>query len=127
MRSSAREAAKKKAAAEKSKKTKAKNKRARKKKPPTPLRRSKPKPRKKRRKHHKRGDMVLTHTWVVDGDPCDVCDEMDGVTIEDGEEFEIDTWNDDGMPPVHPNCMCQIESVWTTRRRRRGRAIVGRT
>ena len=48
--------------------------------------------------------MVLTHTWVVDGDPCDVCDEMDGVTIEDGEEFEIDTWNDDGMPPVHPNC-----------------------
>jgi outer membrane biosynthesis protein TonB len=95
----------------KSKKTKKRKPKA--KKHPTPLRRSKPIPkRRKRRKRHKHGDLILIHTWVVDGDPCDVCDEMDGVTIEDGEEFEIDTWNDDGLPPVHPNCMCQIESQW---------------
>lgn len=96
-------------------KSKKAKKKAVKKKHPTPLRHSRIIPkRRKRRKRHKHGDMVLIHTWVVDGDPCDVCDEMDGVTIEDGEEFEIDTWNDDGLPPVHPNCMCQIESQWTT-------------
>ena len=68
-----------------------------------------------RKRRHKVGDMVLIHTWiggVSETGPCDDCSEMDGQSIEDGEEFDIDTLDGTGVPPVHPNCTCQVESTW---------------
>ena len=65
-----------------------------------------------RKRKHKVGDMVLVHTWICDNDPCPDCEDMDGQSIEDGEEFEIQTYDGSGAPPVHPNCNCQVESTW---------------
>ena len=67
---------------------------------------------KSRRRAHAIGDMVLIHTWVCDADPCPDCEDLDGMSIEDGEEFPIETYDGSGSPPVHPNCNCQVESTW---------------
>lgn len=55
--------------------------------------------------------------WFTDGDPCPVCDPMDGrrvgleesftVTYADGSTEEIDA------PPVHPNCFCGVTLAFT--------------
>lgn len=60
-----------------------------------------------------------TKVWVVDGDPCPICDEMDGEEVgvhdvwvlPDGMEVDIPT-------EVHPHCMClmtiEFEGAETT-------------
>jgi hypothetical protein len=58
--------------------------------------------------------------WVVEDSPttCDDCDAMDGVMISerDATDFSefIDTWNGDGLPPVHPNCNCTVETEFVS-------------
>lgn len=49
-------------------------------------------------------------TWIVDGNPCDICEPMDGVTVpldgfwtlDDGTVAEVPT-------DSHPNCFCGME------------------
>jgi SPP1 gp7 family putative phage head morphogenesis protein len=43
--------------------------------------------------------------WITTPDACDICDAMDGETVELGEDFE-----EDG-PPAHPNCRCTVGLV----------------
>jgi hypothetical protein len=48
--------------------------------------------------------------WIVDGNPCDICEPMDGVgvpleefwTLNNGDSVEVPT-------DSHPNCMCGME------------------
>lgn len=52
--------------------------------------------------------------WVVDGDPCEVCDPMDGIavpldemwviTLKNGTQMSIDVPTES-----HPHCLCQME------------------
>jgi hypothetical protein len=66
-----------------------------------------------------RDKFVLVHTWITNSDTlsgvCPECDEMDGVQIVDGDEFDIETVDGDPWPPVHPNCVCEISSEWVPR------------
>ena len=44
--------------------------------------------------------------WVVDGDPCPLCEEA----AAEGEVDLDEDFGDSGdSPPLHPNCMCEIE------------------
>lgn len=73
-----------------------------------------------RQRLRRHGGSELVHIWVVEPSPttCDDCDAMDGVMIadKDADDFSefIDTWNGDGLPPVHPHCQCTVESQYVT-------------
>lgn len=52
--------------------------------------------------------VVTGRTWVMGTDNIDVCEEcqaMNGVTVGIGEDF------DDGDPPLHPRCRCDVVPV----------------
>jgi hypothetical protein len=40
--------------------------------------------------------------WITGGDPCPICDPLEGETVQWDEEFSVGLL----MPPAHPNCRC---------------------
>ena len=62
--------------------------------------------------------LVDRHTtgkrWIVDGDPCEDCEVMDGVTVPLDGFFTMDDGTTIDFPPhdVHPHCFCGIEIVY---------------
>lgn len=52
-------------------------------------------------------------SWIVDGNPCEVCDPMDGVTVALDEPWLLPN-GDSVMVPTesHPQCMCGMEMVF---------------
>lgn len=60
-------------------------------------------------------DVKVVGTWFtnVDDRVCELCDAMDGKEVEgDGTFYEAGD-NDDGFPPLHPNCRCWVD--WRTK------------
>lgn len=46
--------------------------------------------------------------WVVDGNPCEICEPMDGVTVGVDEDFRLPDGTSIDQPPAHPNCFCIV-------------------
>ena len=46
----------------------------------------------------------VSMVWMVDGDPCPICEEHDGEVVAIGGLFD-----GGDFPPMPPNCMCEIE------------------
>lgn len=49
-------------------------------------------------------------TWLIGGDPCEICAEFDGATAELGGEFAPGIT----APPAHPRCVCAISPIVET-------------
>ena len=48
-------------------------------------------------------------TWVVDGNPCDICDPMDGVSVDIDDVWDLDTGDEVDVPTEsHPHCECNM-------------------
>lgn len=48
--------------------------------------------------------------WIVDGNPCDVCEPMDGVAVPMDDEWELNNGDTVDIPnESHPNCYCGME------------------
>lgn len=46
----------------------------------------------------------IEQTWHAEGDACPICAQFDGQTVRGNEQFE------EGDPPLHPHCKCEISS-----------------
>ncbi len=52
--------------------------------------------------------VVSGKQWITGAGCCDLCNELDGVTVDLDEDFP----NDGGAgPPLHPNCRCDVLPV----------------
>ncbi len=52
----------------------------------------------------------VTRVWVVDGNPCDICEPMDGEEVGLNEPWILPDGDAVMMPTeAHPNCMCGME------------------
>lgn len=51
--------------------------------------------------------VVKQTEWLLGPDPCEICQALDGMTADLGEEFA------DGIsgPPAHPNCTCVLSPI----------------
>lgn len=55
--------------------------------------------------------------WVVDGDPCEICEPMDGVSVPVDDAWQVD-FGKQGILPIynptetHPHCMCGMELIF---------------
>ena len=47
--------------------------------------------------------------YIVDGNPCDICEPMDGIAVPLEEQFTTPEGEAVDGPPIHPNCMCGLE------------------
>lgn len=49
--------------------------------------------------------------WIVDGNPCELCEPMDGVSVLLDESWTLSDGSVTDCPPldVHPNCYCGME------------------
>lgn len=48
--------------------------------------------------------------WVVDGDPCEICEPMDGVAVGLNESWSLENGDVVDIPTEsHPHCMCGME------------------
>jgi hypothetical protein len=59
-------------------------------------------------------DETATKEWVVDGDPCEICEPMDGVQVPLDESWTIELLNGQEMQveipsQAHPHCYCGME------------------
>lgn len=54
--------------------------------------------------------VVKQTEWLLGPDPCDICQGLDGLKADLGEEFA------DGIsaPPAHPNCTCALSPIVET-------------
>lgn len=59
---------------------------------------------------YRESGVVESKRWIVGGDCCDLCQEMDGVVVGLDEDFP--NGGGDG-PPLHPNCRCDVSPVVT--------------
>lgn len=51
---------------------------------------------------------TATKEWIVDGNPCEICEALDGTQVLLDDFFMVDGESVDG-PPGHPNCFCGLE------------------
>lgn len=52
----------------------------------------------------------VTRVWVVDGNPCDICEPMDGEEVGLNEPWIMEDGDAVMLPTeAHPNCMCGME------------------
>jgi len=51
--------------------------------------------------------MTALKEWVVNGDPCPECEDVDGEQVGVDEVFS----NGEDGPPLHPNCQCTLDLV----------------
>lgn len=56
-------------------------------------------------------DRDAKKAWVVDGNPCPECIDLDGEIVGIDEFWETEDGPVDA-PPLHPNCMCGMELVY---------------
>jgi hypothetical protein len=48
--------------------------------------------------------------WIVDGNPCEICEPMDGVAVPIEESWTLNTGETvDNPTDAHPNCFCGME------------------
>jgi SPP1 gp7 family putative phage head morphogenesis protein len=59
---------------------------------------------------YKESGQVESKRWLTAPDCCDLCQDLDGVTVDLDEDFPDD--GGDG-PPLHPNCRCDVLPVLT--------------
>lgn len=54
--------------------------------------------------------VVKQTAWLLGPDPCEICQALDGLTADLGDEFA------DGIsaPPAHPNCTCALSPIVET-------------
>lgn len=51
--------------------------------------------------------------WIVDGNPCEICEEMDGVEVDLDDSWDVGEYGSVDVPnEVHPNCMCGMELIY---------------
>lgn len=49
-------------------------------------------------------------TWIVDGNPCEICEPMDGITVGLDEMWSLEDGRIVNVPTeTHPHCMCGME------------------
>ncbi len=48
--------------------------------------------------------------WIVDGNPCEICEPMDGIAVGINESWSLDDGSEVDIPTeAHPNCMCIMD------------------
>lgn len=57
--------------------------------------------------------VVTRKKWITGAGCCDLCDALNGVTIDLDEDFDTEDGPIDG-PPYHPNCRCDVSPVVDT-------------
>lgn len=59
---------------------------------------------------YRESGVVEQKKWITGAGCCDLCDELDGVTIDLDDDFDTEDGPIDG-PPYHPNCRCDVSPV----------------
>ncbi len=53
---------------------------------------------------------VAKKVWIVDGDPCEICEPMDGIGVPLDESWTLNNGDSVDIPTEsHPHCMCGME------------------
>lgn len=53
-------------------------------------------------------DRQVRKIWLLGPNPCPICEENGEETLELDETFS----SGDFTPPVHPNCMCEVQLIY---------------